>query len=120
MQMDRKEMEKDSKLMEFMKIVEDQMHARFKHEQWEKARNFQILNRNVIKGQILFTGSSLMEQFAVAEIARNPGLFVINNPYTLVSVRHILINIFIYILAAVTVILAKKTLKYNIIILHAH
>lgn len=74
MQMDRKEMEKDSKFMEFMKIVEDQMHARFKHEQWEKARNFQILNRNVIKGQILFTGSSLMEQFPVAEIARNHGL----------------------------------------------
>lgn len=72
--MDRKEMEKDSKFMEFMKIVEDQMHTRFKHEQWEKARNFQILNRNVIKGQILFTGSSLMEQFPVAEIARNHGL----------------------------------------------
>ena len=67
-------MEKDSNFMEFMKIVEEQMHARFKHEQWEKARNFQILNRNVSKGQILFTGSSLMEQFPVAEIARNHGL----------------------------------------------
>lgn len=72
--MNRTEMEKDTKFMEFMKIVEKQIRARDKHDQWEKARNFQILNRNIIKGQILFTGSSLMEQFPIAEIAQNHGI----------------------------------------------
>lgn len=56
------------------KMLEEQMQAHGKREQAEKAKNFRILNQSVVRGQILFTGSSLMEQFPVAEIARNHGI----------------------------------------------
>ncbi|MDO4340657.1 MAG: GDSL-type esterase/lipase family protein [Eubacteriales bacterium] len=72
--MDKKQMENDSKSIELLKVIDEQMRARGKQEQFEKAKNFQILNRNVVKGQILFTGSSLMEQFPITEIAQNHGI----------------------------------------------
>ena len=72
--MNTKEMQTDPKLMEFMKMVGEQMRARNKQEQHEKAKNYKYLNKNVIKGQILFTGSSLMEQFPIAEISQNHGI----------------------------------------------
>lgn len=61
-------------MLDLMKAIGEQMRARSKQEQMEKAKNYQILNEHVKKGQILFTGSSLMEQFPIAEIARNHGV----------------------------------------------
>ncbi len=43
-------------------------------EQAKKVRNYSELNRYAKKGQILFTGSSLMEQFPVAEYALSAGV----------------------------------------------
>ena len=51
-------------------VMEDQM----KNEQARKARNFRTLNKTAKKGGILFTGSSLMEQFPVCEIAASRGI----------------------------------------------
>ena len=42
-------------------------------EQKIKIKNFDYLNQNILKGKILFTGSSLMEQFPICEIARSKG-----------------------------------------------
>ena len=39
-----------------------------KMEQQQKIKRYRILNEHVIKGQILFTGSSLMEQFPINEL----------------------------------------------------
>ena len=39
-----------------------------KIEQQQKIERYRILNEKVIKGQILFTGSSLMEQFPINEL----------------------------------------------------
>ena len=47
---------------------------RMKMEQQAKVRSFQALNARAKKGAILFTGSSLMEQFPVCELARSAGL----------------------------------------------
>ena len=58
--------------------IGEMLQARNKLEQARKAENFRELNRHAKKGQILFTGSSLMEQFPVAEIAASrgvPGIF---------------------------------------------
>jgi lysophospholipase L1-like esterase len=41
---------------------------RMKEEQQDKLARYRILNRNVIKGETLFTGSSLMEQFPINEL----------------------------------------------------
>ncbi len=43
------------------------MQAYMKMEQDEKIERFRILNQYIKKGQILFTGSSLMEQFPINE-----------------------------------------------------
>ena len=43
------------------------------NEQMIKIKNFDYLNQNILKGKILFTGSSLMEQFPICEIARSKG-----------------------------------------------
>ena len=61
--MDLQELQKDPKMMEIMKEIGNIMQMRSKQEQAEKVKNFRILNENAVKGQILFTGSSLMEQF---------------------------------------------------------
>ena len=45
-----------------------------RREQADKVRNYRELNRLAKKGQILFTGSSLMEQFPVAEYCLSAGL----------------------------------------------
>lgn len=42
-------------------------------EQKIKIKNFNYLNQNILKGNTLFTGSSLMEQFPICEIARSKG-----------------------------------------------
>ena len=43
-------------------------------EQQEKLERYRILNRNVRKGEILFTGSSLMEQFPINELLMSNGM----------------------------------------------
>ena len=72
--MDLKELQKDPKMMEIMKEIGSIMQMRSKQEQAENVKNFRILNENAVKGQILFTGSSLMEQFPITEIAQNHGI----------------------------------------------
>lgn len=60
-----------------VKMLEDmgrQMRLHMQRDQQQKIRNYQYLNRSVKKGQILFTGSSLMEQFPVCELASACGL----------------------------------------------
>lgn len=60
-------MEMTSEILAFIK----------EHDAAEKAQmleNFRRLNKMAKKGQILFTGSSLMEQFPVAELAMNHDL----------------------------------------------
>ncbi|MFR2079066.1 MAG: hypothetical protein ACLS3V_05650 [Streptococcus sp.] len=39
-----------------------------------KLKNYQCLNEVAIKGETLFTGSSLMELFPICEIARSRGI----------------------------------------------
>lgn len=51
-----------------------QMQDRAQGEKDNKVRNYRELNRYVKKGQILFTGSSLMEQFPIAEYCASEGL----------------------------------------------
>ncbi|MDE6883077.1 MAG: lysophospholipase [Lachnospiraceae bacterium] len=43
-------------------------------EQQDKLERYRILNQNVRKGEILFTGSSLMEQFPVNELLMTNGM----------------------------------------------
>ena len=45
-----------------------------REEQLEKIDKYRILNTIAKKGQILFTGSSLMEQFPVAELLEDAGI----------------------------------------------
>lgn len=47
---------------------------RMRQEQEAKIKNFRVLNAVAQKGAILFTGSSLMEQFPVCELARSAGM----------------------------------------------
>lgn len=56
-----------------------EMMANFNHEKERKLANFRSQNAYVQKGQILFTGSSLMEQFPVAEFCLNEGLPIVYN-----------------------------------------
>lgn len=44
------------------------MNEHLKMEQRQKIDKYRILNEHVVKGQILFTGSSLMEQFPINEL----------------------------------------------------
>lgn len=59
---------------ELMKTIGEQMHSRAKQEQKNKVKSYQHLNKNAKKNQILFTGSSLMEQFPINEIMMSDGL----------------------------------------------
>ena len=56
--------------METMEIIQGFM----KKEQQEKIEKYRVLNETVKKGKILFTGSSLMEQFPIHELMMNEGL----------------------------------------------
>ena len=59
---------------EAMQNIAQMMTERMKEEQAGKIKNYQILNRCARKGAILFTGSSLMEQFPICEIAASSGI----------------------------------------------
>lgn len=48
--------------------IQEIMAGYQKMEQQEKLERYRILNKHIVKGQILFTGSSLMEQFPINEL----------------------------------------------------
>ena len=54
--------------------AEDILSDLFIREKRDKLERYRHLNKYVKKGQILFTGSSLMEQFPVNEIAMTYGI----------------------------------------------
>ena len=58
---------------ELMRVIGAGMQERAKKEQADKVKNYRILNACAKKGGILFTGSSLMEQFPVCELAMDAG-----------------------------------------------
>lgn len=51
-----------------MQEIMEMMHARAVQEQQDRLQRCRILNEKVKKGEILFTGSSLMEQFPINEL----------------------------------------------------
>lgn len=53
-----------------MDFIKEFMHR----DQQDKLERFRILNQNVKKGEILFTGSSLMEQFPINELLMTNGM----------------------------------------------
>ncbi len=57
-----------------LRKIREEGEARFREEKALKARNYRTLNRLVQKGGILFTGSSLMEQFPVTELCASAGI----------------------------------------------
>ncbi|MDO4299351.1 MAG: GDSL-type esterase/lipase family protein [Lachnospiraceae bacterium] len=54
--------------------IEEALQQRGRAEQQEKLERYRILNQEVRKGEILFTGSSLMEQFPVNELLMTSGM----------------------------------------------
>jgi lysophospholipase L1-like esterase len=54
--------------------IQDFFFEMMKRDQADKLERFRHLNKFVKKGQILFTGSSLMEQFPIQEILLNHGM----------------------------------------------
>ena len=52
----------------------EMMQAMMKRDQANKVRNFHMLNKVAKKGAVLFTGSSLMEQFPISELAAGAGI----------------------------------------------
>ena len=50
------------------------MKAMSKREQQDKVNRFRILNQSAKKGETLFTGSSLMEQFPINELKQAFGI----------------------------------------------
>ncbi len=59
--------------METMKEMEI-IQGFMKREQQEKIDKYRVLNETAKKGKILFTGSSLMEQFPIQELMMNEGM----------------------------------------------
>lgn len=52
----------------------DFFREQLKRDQQDKLERYRVLNRNVKKGEILFTGSSLMEQFPINELLMTNGM----------------------------------------------
>lgn len=60
--------------------MEDMMKGFFEKSKQERIDKLMALNENVKKGEILFTGSSLMEQFPIDELLMTEGLpYIIYN-----------------------------------------
>ncbi len=55
-------------------IGQDLYFEKLSPEQQDRLRRIRILNQNVKKGEILFTGSSLMEQFPINELQQTHGI----------------------------------------------
>jgi lysophospholipase L1-like esterase len=56
------------------KTMNEFFAIRMKEEQQDKLARYRILNQNVRKGETLFTGSSLMEQFPINELLMTNGM----------------------------------------------
>lgn len=69
--------ERDQIVAEVREHVSRDLAARFRMEQEAKLSAYRELNRNIRKHGTLFTGSSLMEQFPVAEFCLSAGLPVV-------------------------------------------
>lgn len=54
--------------------IRDIFQEQMKREQQDRLERYRVLNRNVRKGEILFTGSSLMEQFPINELLMTNGM----------------------------------------------
>lgn len=54
--------------------MEEWMEQQMRSEQRTKLERYRILNRYARKGEILFTGSSLMEQFPINELLMSSGM----------------------------------------------
>ena len=59
--------------MDMQKAME-MMRARAVQEQQDRLQRYRVLNERVKKGEILFTGSSLMEQFPIDELRMTEGI----------------------------------------------
>ena len=71
--------EQDRIALKAKELAAQQMHKRFLLEKEMKRRNYRQQNAYVQKGRTLFTGSSLMEQFPIAEFCANEGLPIVYN-----------------------------------------
>ena len=72
--MDLKNINTKEDLENMVSEIGRQIRLHSQMQQQQKAASFRYLNKTVIKGQILFTGSSLMEQFPVCELAQSSGI----------------------------------------------
>ena len=64
---------------EVRRQIMQEMMANFNREKERKLANFRSQNAYIQKGQILFTGSSLMELFPISEFCLNEGLPIVYN-----------------------------------------
>ena len=63
-----------------MGFKEEKLQKFFEQERQTAIQRFRILNQSVIKGETLFTGSSLMEQFPINELIMTYGMpYIIYN-----------------------------------------
>lgn len=63
-------MRREEDTMELMDLLREQM----KREQQDRLARYRVLNQGAKKGEILFTGSSLMEQFPINELLMTNGM----------------------------------------------
>lgn len=68
--MDINALETKEEFLEYIAQKELEGHLNFMQEQQRKVENYKTLNRHARKGQILFTGSSLMEQFPICDFCQ--------------------------------------------------
>ena len=59
---------------QFEEFFRERFGSMLETEKAKKAENYRILNRTARKGALLFTGSSLMEQFPICEMAASAGI----------------------------------------------
>ena len=71
--------EKEQIMREAREQVMQAMMARFAEEKERKRKHFRQQNVHIRRGQTLFTGSSLMEQFPITEFCLNEGLPIAYN-----------------------------------------
>ena len=71
--------EREQIIQEARRQFIQEMMENFDHEKEKKLTNFRSQNAFIQKGQTLFTGSSLMEQFPIAEFCLNEGLPIVYN-----------------------------------------
>lgn len=71
--------EREQIILEVREQMMQEMFTRFRNEQEIKLANYRQQNQYIRKNAVLFTGSSLMEQFPVTEFCLNEGLPIAYN-----------------------------------------